>query len=142
MSDYVCECPVAGYCQRHKIHKTQRDVELCKGSNCTPKQSAKYRVLWDERSQTPTTKTATINAVKTDNATPRFEPVPRDEWPLAAKSIAALATDQDAGVGDTIKRLLGSTGRIYQALFKSLTGKNCTGCGFRQNKWNQLYPYQ
>ena len=54
------------------------------------------------------------------------------EW--LAKTIVALATAPDTGVGDTIKRLLGILGNINQALFNALTGTNYTGCGFRSTK--------
>ena len=69
------------------------------------------------------------------------KPLPRDEWPTPAKLIASLATNEDRGVGDTIKRVIGKVGVIYQTAFKLLTGSSCKSCGFRQTKWNQLYPY-
>ena len=48
----LCECPLAGYCKRHKVIKTSREHELCRGTNCTPVQNAKYWDAW-ERGQMP-----------------------------------------------------------------------------------------
>lgn len=69
------------------------------------------------------------------------KPVPRDEWPLPARMIANLATIEDKGVGDTIKRVIGRVGVFYQTMMKALTGSTCKGCGFRQQTWNDKYPY-
>jgi len=69
------------------------------------------------------------------------KPVAKEDWPIPAKLIATLATMEDVGVGDTIKRTFGKAGKLYQAAVKLLTGSSCKSCGFRQAKWNQLYPY-
>lgn len=43
----LCECPIAGYCGRHRIHKTHREHELCRGLNCRAQQSARYWQAWE-----------------------------------------------------------------------------------------------
>lgn len=122
------------------LRMTKRDRELIAGIGCTPEQAARYRDFWDIRS---TETDDTPDNVQAMSASPPrvYEPVPYEDWSAAAKLIAMLATDSDRGVGDTIKRQLGTAGVLYQAAFKTLTGSGCTGCGFRQTKWNQLYPY-
>jgi len=47
MINPLCECPVAGYCQRHKVRKTIREHQLCRGQECSPAQSAKYWNAWE-----------------------------------------------------------------------------------------------
>lgn len=138
-----CECPIAGFCQRHQTHKSQRDWELCQGINCDTRTSHQYREFWDNRVVVVATNKTPNTSVVVQQAKPKqFDPVPHNKWPLAAKSIAAMKIDEDKGVGDTIKRLLGTAGKLYQSLFIALTGSSCKSCGFRQQKWNQLYPYE
>jgi len=43
----LCECEVAGWCARHKVVKTAREFQLCKGLQCTGAQSAKYWHAWE-----------------------------------------------------------------------------------------------
>lgn len=75
-------------------------------------------------------------------AATRRPPVPRDEWPLWAKTIARLATSEDSGVGDTITRTIGPVGcDDYKKWFKALTGHPC-GCNARQERFNLLYEYE
>src|SRR5690349_14111637 len=38
----LCECPVAGFCTRHKIQKNVRQHQLCRGENCTPGASERH----------------------------------------------------------------------------------------------------
>ena len=47
MINPLCECPLAGFCVRHKVTKSPREHDLCKGMNCTPKQTAKYWAAWE-----------------------------------------------------------------------------------------------
>jgi hypothetical protein len=65
--------------------------------------------------------------------------VPREKWPLAVKAIARLAMDQDAGIGDTIHRLMGSGGEIFERMFKQIAGRDC-GCQNRRAILNRMYP--
>ena len=66
-------------------------------------------------------------------------PIPRDQWPAAARFIARLATPEDKGVGSTIERLLGSAGRLFKAMVARL-GKDC-GCSRRRDTLDARYPY-
>ena len=43
----LCECPLAGFCARHKVEKSAREHQLCRGINCTGSQSAKYWNAWE-----------------------------------------------------------------------------------------------
>lgn len=141
---YKCQCLLAGYCDRHQTRKSIRDWQLCQGINCSTETAEKYRQLWDDRAAiTLDATSATITTMPRESvATSKtYDPIPRDQWTTAANLIATLATAEDRGVGDTIKRELGRAGKVYQAAFKLLTGHACTGCSFRQSKWNQLYPY-
>jgi hypothetical protein len=42
-----CKCPAAGWCERHSVHKSAREHQLCQGVNCTPAQMAKYWNAWE-----------------------------------------------------------------------------------------------
>ncbi|MBC7783543.1 MAG: hypothetical protein H7144_06865 [Burkholderiales bacterium] len=67
------------------------------------------------------------------------EPVPAAEWPAWALSVADMRDVPDAGVGDTVHRMLGELGVIAKATLKSI-GVPC-GCDKRQTLWNARYPY-
>jgi predicted O-methyltransferase YrrM len=49
MSDYDCQCPLVGYCQRHDTIKQKREWELCQGIRCSPKIQKQYKTYWDMR---------------------------------------------------------------------------------------------
>ena len=142
MKTHECVCIARGQCALHDRYKTQREFDICRGAEGIP-DSIRQHYL-DGWSGEPT-------KIADDPARPKpqgvviapevFTPIRRDQWPAAAALIATLAAHGEVGVGDTIKRLLGTTGKLYQATFKAITGSDCTGCGFRQAKWNGLYPY-
>src|SRR5574343_459350 len=48
--DGYCQCEAAGFCKKHKTRKTQRDVDLCQGLNCSVSDCLKMRALWESRS--------------------------------------------------------------------------------------------
>jgi hypothetical protein len=58
---------------------------------------------------------------------PFTAPVSRDQWPLAARVLAKLATAEDAGLGSTLTRLLNTGGA--GDLFKWAMGVLPGGCG-------------
>jgi hypothetical protein len=73
---------------------------------------------------------------------PDYRPVPRDQWPIWAKTLALVSTDSDRGVGDTVKRLIGDfASEAFKTWHKATFGKPCS-CQERQDKWNAQYPYQ
>ena len=68
--------------------------------------------------------------------------VPRECWPLWARTIAALAAPEDQGVGDTVARLIGQqNSEDLKAMVRAVTGKSC-GCQARRDLWNAQYPYR
>lgn len=70
---------------------------------------------------------------------PTHIPVHQDQWPRWAKMIARFKKPQDAGVGDTFKRMAGKFGERYKSATKAL-GIPCN-CEQRQKEWNEKYPY-
>ncbi len=68
--------------------------------------------------------------------------VPSPLLPLAARIISKMAIPTDAGVGDTLARLIGSAGgEPYKRWFRKITGRDC-GCTNRQAWLNARFPYQ
>lgn len=45
MTNPLCECPVAGYCTRHKLHKNETEHALCSGAK--GQAGWKYFVAWE-----------------------------------------------------------------------------------------------
>lgn len=68
-----------------------------------------------------------------------FTPVDYANWPAWAKTMESLKADADKGVGDTVKRLLGKFGEVYQTVLKKM-GMPC-GCNARRDQYNIQYPY-
>lgn len=47
----LCQAPgclVGGYCTRHRVEKSLREVQLCRGENCQAKTTAKYWEAWEQ----------------------------------------------------------------------------------------------
>lgn len=65
-------------------------------------------------------------------------PVPREQWPRVVKLIAWRRKEGEAGVGDTLARLV-PQGEAFKA-FTNRHGIDC-GCARRQQKLNERYPY-
>ena len=94
-----------------------------------------------------TAKCATLkfdDAEKAKPVTPLTLPpamaLPRDQWPLWAKTLALAAKSEDKGLGDVIARTIGPIGGdVYKKWFEKITGKPC-GCGERQEMLNAKYP--
>jgi hypothetical protein len=67
--------------------------------------------------------------------------VPKEDWPLWARAVARLKKDVDAGVGDTIERVIGKTSsEAFKKWFKAITGHDC-GCTQRKEYFNERFPY-
>ena len=60
-------------------------------------------------------------------------------WPFWAVAVRKLASEDDKGVGDTIRRLTGLPGVAFKATMKAL-GVPC-GCDSRRDDWNTQYRY-
>lgn len=65
--------------------------------------------------------------------------IPRSDWPLAVKALAAFSGPQDKGIGDVVERHLGVVGEAWKAMYEKLTNQKC-GCEDRKRKLNLLYP--
>ena len=114
-----CECPIAGYCKRHGIHKPDGWHRLCQSRD-------DYRAAWDDG----------------HGPGQRREPQERREKPMPywARLIASQRIDDDRGVGDTLARLASYVGgEHYKRLMEKL-GRGC-GCGNRQAMLNRRWPY-
>lgn len=68
-----------------------------------------------------------------------IKPMPADSWPVWAKTVARLKSDEDMGVGDTIRRQVGIFGAGFKAAMLGM-GVPC-GCDARQDEYNTKYPY-
>lgn len=67
------------------------------------------------------------------------DPKPRP-WPVWAWAIARFSKPQDAGVGDTVRRIAAKMGGEAFKAFAKTIGIPC-GCDGRQLDWNERYPY-
>lgn len=71
----------------------------------------------------------------------KFYPANPGEWPVWAKAIKLVGKPPDAGVGDTIHRLIGDeNSATFKAWYHTTFGRTC-GCHGRQKLWNQQYHY-
>ena len=66
--------------------------------------------------------------------------IPYDDWPLWARTVAALKIDADIGVGDTVERMAASMGGVAFKAWAKTVGIDC-GCDARKASWNKIYPY-
>lgn len=63
------------------------------------------------------------------------------QWPLWARAMRLLRTSSDAGLGDTIARVIGPIGGdVFKAWYLKVVGHEC-GCDDRQERLNELYRY-
>lgn len=77
----------------------------------------------------------------TEYVAPVKIPMPRDEWPAWAKTVALLANDSDIGVGSTIARTIGPFGGdLFKIWHRAIFGRPCA-CHEREAAWNSLYAY-
>jgi hypothetical protein len=72
----------------------------------------------------------------------RVRAVPSQDWPRWAKDIEKDRQATDAGLGDTVARIIGNTkSAAFKNWFQQIFGKSC-GCAERQRWLNQRYPYE
>jgi hypothetical protein len=74
-----CECKCAGWCERHKVEKTETWFRLCKTRD-------KYFAMWEEGRGPGQKKN------RNEPETPKFPPVHRQAWNLIT-SLAAFVAD-------------------------------------------------
>lgn len=48
MPNALCECPLAGYCHRHQMNKSQHQWEMCRGVAPTVDCGRKYWIAWEK----------------------------------------------------------------------------------------------
>ena len=70
-----------------------------------------------------------------------IQPIPYEDWPMAARVVRMMRNASDKGVGDTLERIAARMGAAWVAeRYEALTGRSC-GCNSRRDKANALYPY-
>jgi len=69
-----------------------------------------------------------------------LDPIPTEQWPLWAKALRQFSTEDDAGIGDVVARIIGDeNSEAFKAWHLKTFGKPCN-CTARRNRWNKLYP--
>ncbi len=69
-----------------------------------------------------------------------IQPLPRKDWPLWAKALAAFSKPEDKGLGDIVARMIGAeNSAAFKTWYKTTFGKSC-GCTGRQAYLNRTYP--
>jgi hypothetical protein len=70
----------------------------------------------------------------------RNPPDPR-RWPLVARAVYRLRRPGEAGIGDTVERLIrGVKGDTLAAWYERITGAEC-GCEDKRGRLNERFPY-
>lgn len=70
----------------------------------------------------------------------RFTAIDYDDWPLWAKAMSRLSSDEDTGIGDVVHRMIGDeNSESFKAWYKKTTGRDC-GCTGRRVQWNIQFP--
>jgi hypothetical protein len=114
-----CQCPNAGWCQRHRMDKPLHLHKLCQSRE-------DYRALWDRKAQQPATDKP---------QTPKPQQTP--SW---VGIVSYFRTPEDTGVGDTVQRYAAMLGGEQFKVWAKKLGMPC-GCTTRQKEWNLRYPY-
>ena len=125
MTNPNCVCPVAGFCNRHKIDKSEHLHSMCKGVAPTVDCGRKYWIAWE---QGMLSATAPPDPVTNP---PSFCP---EGYELPLRS--ATVTAQPAGLGDVVTSALSAIG-ITEARVNAWLGGEC-GCAARRAKLNRL----
>ena len=69
------------------------------------------------------------------------DPTDRTRWPVWARLVASQSSAEDAGVGDTVERVVGPFGgRAFKVWHLAVFGVVCR-CAQRQAEWNTRFPY-
>ena len=72
----------------------------------------------------------------------RIRPLPTDQWPQWAKTLAQDRQPEDKGLGDTVVHVIGDArSEKFRNWFKEKLGTSC-GCAERQRWLNQKFPYE
>ena len=117
-----CECPVSGWCERHKMEKLGRQHAICQGTAKVRECGWKYWQLWERGGM---------------GATAVAEPKLEQDW-ICDENAPPLATPPRSrtGLGDRAEQALQMIGITEDRVNKWL-GRPC-GCKERREKMNQL----
>lgn len=117
-----CECPVAGYCERHKRMKAGRLHELCRTD-------MRYFDMWDRQSM--------------DNPSPRQDKYKKEHERRSTwvNRLSRYRLESDRGVGDVVERLAAKAGGRFIKRAAAVLGISC-GCQDRQKWLNEQYPFR
>lgn len=119
-----CECPLAGYCERHQRSKGPLNHQLCQTNPA-------YRTLWDR--QIKERELVVDVVMQATVRPPRPKPPPSDEPPkLKDRDVAELFP------GESDPTLLGN--RIA-ALTSAIGFPPCGGCTARKNWLNKAHAW-
>lgn len=133
-----CECPIAGYCARHKTNKTNGWHKLCQTN-------PSYFDSWESG-------IGPGQARKTNDKREQRRKRVKEAAQRKKRLIAwlqLLRSVEDTGIGDTTKRLLGQ--KAKQKPWVATDARDALGCLLRQCscsrtdavKWlNEQYPYK
>jgi len=101
MSNPLCECPLAGFCSRHKMYKSAADHQACRGESSAADGGRKHWIAW-ERGLLGATAPAspvmspprfTARGIRTIEVTPEIQAVRQSdaEWRLSTRAKNSLA---------------------------------------------------
>lgn len=119
-----CECPIAGYCERHHVTKNEHWHKLC--------QREDYFQAWEEGRGPGQTRAQK----KHNDRREKNEMKPHPRW---VRLLQRLSTPEDIGLGATAKRLASKFGGERFKAWRTKLGMPCK-CGAREAEWNRLYP--
>lgn len=162
-----CECSGPGYCNRHKVNKTEREFQLCSGQNCHVHQCVRYWNAW-ERGFMP----GQSGPVKDEKLLNLRDLVEDYDPKLLGKkgksylekpknnitdiknihsainhleneegvNINNIKEKDPEGLGDTLERVFQRFGVTQEAIQKFMGSGGCK-CNKRKRFLNQLFPY-
>lgn len=129
-----CECPIAGYCARHKVKKTNGWHKLCQTRE-------NYFLAWEQgRGIGQTIQPDESKEIRRKNIIKAIESKKKlISWVKLLRDIS------DAGLGDTVNRLVRQRSKsltpdAHNALTRLLKQASCRTCD-AVNNLNKQYPY-
>jgi orotate phosphoribosyltransferase-like protein len=90
-----CECPLAGFCDRHNVHKTKREHQICQGENIDPQMRQTYIDAW-EAGNTWSQMNGRVKAVNANIKTEVHSGPPQSVRLQGSKSLLDSITPEDA----------------------------------------------
>ena len=138
-----CECPLAGFCQRHQVEKPVGWHKLCQTRES-------YFAAWEDgrgpgqsgRKPKPTkrrSKKPPMSDEKKEQRRKQAEEANKKKERLIGL-VNRFRADSGMGPGDTVERLLATAGGRKIKHLIHILGGNC-GCDDRQKWLNEKWPY-